>query len=311
MPRRLVGAVCLCATLAPAKPEGDEPCPLSATSPGPEELLRFSHALRRDGRLSTSAACYERLSGLHPRFADGWYELGLARHEQGRLDDALSALEQGLRLRPLADGRMASYALLLQEAGRMSEARGAYHRALARSPLDADARYNLGLLEESAGDHEAALRAYRAALALDPPDEARLHNNIGGILAATGQLDAAVAAYQEALDAEPALADGWYNLGSARLAQARHAEAEVALARALRLAPAHAKAVRKLELTRASALVPWQSREEAEHDRTQRESAERACAASVHADAAARTECVAAREKRARAERLADGPAAI
>ena len=222
-------------------------CPSTAQA-GTTELLRFGHALRRENRLAEAAACYRLLSEMHPQFADGWFELGLAQQELGELAAAAAALKAGLRLQPAADGRLSAYAALLQSMGRTDEARSAYRRAIARSPADSDAHFNLGTVEELVGEHAAALASYRTALELDPPDEARVHNNIGGVLSVMGDLRASAAAYAEAVEADPGLADAWYNLGNVMFAQGSHTQAETHLQRALRLAPAHSKVSRSLRV---------------------------------------------------------------
>mgnify|MGYP001219588502 CR=1 FL=1 len=51
-------------------------------------LLRFSHALRGDGRLDEALACHARVTALHPRRADGWFDLGLAEQARGDLGAA-------------------------------------------------------------------------------------------------------------------------------------------------------------------------------------------------------------------------------
>ena len=87
------------------------------------ELLRFAHALRRDGRLEEATACYQWLTEIHPRFGDGWFELGLAEQALGHMTTATAAFEAGLRVQPSADGRLGSYATILQVLVRTSRAR--------------------------------------------------------------------------------------------------------------------------------------------------------------------------------------------
>ena len=77
-------------------------------SAGATELLRFAHALRRDGRLQEALECYQRLTEVHPRFADGWYELGLARQDRGvrtperQAQSVRSSAASGLAQPPMA-----------------------------------------------------------------------------------------------------------------------------------------------------------------------------------------------------------------
>lgn len=235
-----------------------------ASLPGPEELVRFGHALQRDGRPSEALDTYARATSLHPLFATGWLELALAQHASGNTADALRAFERSRGLDPALRGLQSAYGVSLQAVGRVGEAAAAYRMAIARSPSDAEAHFNLGTALEADGELEAALRSYRRALDLEPPDEARVHNNIGGVLSARGELDASLSAYREAVEAEPAFADGWYNLGNLLLGMTRNSEAEATLLRALRLQPLHSKAGRKLQQLAASAAELEAARVESE-----------------------------------------------
>ena len=243
-----------------------------------KKLLRFAHALRRDGRLQEAIECYQRLTEVHPRFADGWYELGLARQDLGvQTAGSIRAFERGLRLSPAAEGRLCAYGVLLQAAGRMPEATHAYQTAIKRRPDEHEAHFNLGTVREADGDLDAALLSYRRALALDPPDEARIQNNIGGVLSALGRWEQSAAAYAEAVESDPGFADGWYNLANVHLAQGRHSKAESHLLTALRISPAHPRAARKLNQVRADAIVPLQARFEAEYQLQMVDAAAKAC----------------------------------
>ena len=192
-----------------------------------------------------------------------------------------------------------------QASGRLSEAITTYRRAIARSPSDSDLQYNLGTAEEAAGQHDGALRSYRAALALEPPNEASVLNNIGGVLSALGDLRASTAAYAEAVDADPGLTDGWYNLGNNLLAAGRHAEAARHLLTALRLAPSHPLAHRKLEAARAGGLSHAQATFEVEQQLGQMTEAAEGCRGVADV---AESECIERRIHIARQTQERDGP---
>ena len=266
----------------------------------PRELLRFGNALSFSGRHEEARACHAHSVRLHPGFADSYFELGEAHRALGEDALALRAMETGLKLTPHAAHRHRDHGTMLQGIGRLSEARAAYARALTWSPSDADAYFNLGTAHETSGEYDAALSAYRSALELDPPDEARVHNNLGGVLLAQGHVDKALAAYSEAVDADDNFADGRYNLGNALLVAGRHAEAQSQLRMALKLAPGHPKAERKLEQVRAAATQVKQKEAEAAHELGVVEVAVEACA-----DDGA---CLESRVARARERRDADGP---
>ena len=163
-------------------------CPYAAHA-GPDELVRFGHALQNDGRLDAAAGCYARTTRLHPAFADGWFEHGLVLQSLGGdLATAVRTFETGLRLRPSDAGRLNAHGVMLQTAGRHAEARRAYSRSvrvppglpparrpplarappshprrappqLARAPSNAEAYFNLGTLHEALGAPADALAA--------------------------------------------------------------------------------------------------------------------------------------------------------
>ena len=139
-----------------------------------------------------------------------------------------------------------------------------------------------------------------AALALDPPDEASVHNNIGGVLSAQGQFEPALEAYSEAVEADPEFADGWYNLGNLLLGLSRGEEAERHLRRALRFAPAHAKVPRKLEQLYAQKAKVVMEQAEAEQKLRTLERATDVCGSEAA--------CVQAQVKQADSLRDSDGP---
>ena len=109
-------------------------CPYAAHA-GPDELVRFGHALQNDGRLDAAAGCYARTTRLHPAFADGWFEHGLVLQSLGGdLATAVRTFETGLRLRPSDAGRLNAHGVMLQTAGRHAEARRAYSRSVRVPP---------------------------------------------------------------------------------------------------------------------------------------------------------------------------------
>nr|AHZ45649.1 serine/threonine protein kinase [uncultured bacterium] len=82
----------------------------------------------------------------------------------------------------------------LHEKGRMDEAIRAYREAIRLDPRDAATHFNLALALKAKGQLDEAIAAYREAIRLDPRDAAA-HNNLGVALKARGQLDEAIAAY--------------------------------------------------------------------------------------------------------------------
>ena len=121
---------------------GRSECPYAAHA-GPDELVRFGHALQNEGRLDAAAGCYARTTRLHPAFADGWFEHGLVLQSLGDLAAAVRTFDAGLRLRPSDAGRLNAHGVMLQTAGRHAEARRAYSRSVRVPPGLPPARRSL------------------------------------------------------------------------------------------------------------------------------------------------------------------------
>jgi tetratricopeptide (TPR) repeat protein len=94
----------------------------------------------------------------------------------------------------------------------------------------------MGQAFQEEGRFAEALAWYRRGLELDPK-LARLHVNLGSLLAEEEKYDAAVAEYETALRLEPGYAEAHNGLGWVRHEQGRYEEAEALYLAALRLKP--------------------------------------------------------------------------
>ena len=85
-----------------------------------------------------------------------------------------------------------------------------YHvRLIDLGERSAEVLYNAGLMYEKAGQSEKAMRLYRDALAQQAEmPEALL--NLGRLLESAGKSDEARSCWSKALEAEPALAQGYF-----------------------------------------------------------------------------------------------------
>jgi tetratricopeptide (TPR) repeat protein len=113
----------------------------------------------------------------------------------GRLDEALSACEAALRLRPDFAEAHTHRGNVLGDMGRLGEAVSAYEAALRLRPDFAEAHRNRGNALRVMGRLDEALSACEAALRLRP-DFAEAHNNRGNVLGDMVRLDEALAAYE-------------------------------------------------------------------------------------------------------------------
>jgi tetratricopeptide (TPR) repeat protein len=110
-------------------------------------------------------------------------------------------------------------------------------RAYDLAPGNAETNFALGNLRHAEGDANAAKRFYEAALKADPKHKGAL-NNLGVVALDQNSPAIAVEYFRRSLDLQPQNAKTEYLLAQALLTLGDRPQAEAALARALKLAPA-------------------------------------------------------------------------
>jgi tetratricopeptide (TPR) repeat protein len=204
-------------------------------------------------------------SGARGARVDGMSYLGLGRayEEQGRLDRAVEAYREALKLEP--DYLMARFNLgtVLGRMRRYPEAIAELRRALV-TPRDlmrgetegtvASIHNNLanvllesGALAEAVEHYQAAIKLYGSDVEGDTAFNAQF--NLGRALDALGRPAEAVDAFEAALRADPDNPNALHGLGRALSRQGRYGEALVPLRRCLRLKPDHVGALDSLSKT--------------------------------------------------------------
>jgi SAM-dependent methyltransferase len=98
----------------------------------------------------------------------GAFEMALAAHREGRLDEAERLYRDALAAAPDNGPACNNLGILLATGGRPEEAVVLFRRATAIDPAAADAWANLGQASESAGQPTEALAAWQRAAALAP-----------------------------------------------------------------------------------------------------------------------------------------------
>ena len=109
-------------------------------------------------------------------------------------------------------------------------------KAVAREPQNARLRNSLGILLADSGDVPGAIDAFATATRLDP-GYARAWNNLGNALSSAGRAADAASAVRRAVAAQPDYALAWSNLGAILLDSGDLPEARDAYRRALALKP--------------------------------------------------------------------------
>lgn len=169
----------------------------------------------------------------------------LAALRLGTPDRAIPHLEALLAIRPDDYASRVNLAQALLETGQKDEAlkivEGASEPELARIN---------GYIHQLDEDLDLAIAAYRRAIAADPADLASW-NNLGNILAQTGEFDGAINAFEHAISIAPADVAIYLNLADV-LSQAERNDARLkTLLDAQRIAPEHQRVLIELGVTYA------------------------------------------------------------
>jgi tetratricopeptide (TPR) repeat protein len=194
------------------------------------------------------SAVYHGLITLYTRILENnpgcWmahYNLGIALHDHGETDEAMSHYRQAIELRPGYAEAHYNLGRLLAERGEFNDAISHYEAVLATNPADVEARNNLGATLFQAGRVDDAIANYQEALAVRP-DYADASCNLADALLAKGDIDGAITHYRTCVAVLPSHADAQYNLASALLRKGRIDEAIMHYEKALELLPENADA---------------------------------------------------------------------
>ncbi|MGA9869509.1 MAG: sulfotransferase [Acetobacteraceae bacterium] len=161
----------------------------------------------------------------------------------GRPLDAISALEQAVRLH--GDDATLHHRLgsVLLGARRIEAADAAFRQALTLDPKLAAAHHGLGIALQLQGRAEPAIAAHRRAIAL-APGLADGHNRLGDLLHSVGDTAGAAEAFQRVYAVSPNTTGGRLARAKALIIANSPEQAEVALRRAVALDPTSAEAAR-------------------------------------------------------------------
>ena len=202
--------------------------------------FNLGSTLLKEGRHEEAIACLREGLRLRPDDAPGYNDLGCELVVVGRAEEALPIFARALELRPAYAEVHNNLGNALRSLGRVDEAVACYERALQLKPAYAEAHNNLGCELAAKGRTTEAIYHLEQAVRLNPGNSTN-HNNLGNALRDAGRTAAAIASYGRALELTPDFAEAHANLGRALMAAGRGPEALERLASAARWAPESAK----------------------------------------------------------------------
>lgn len=191
------------------------------------------------------------------QIADVQVALARSLEKQGETAQAIATYKEALRLDPSRADAGLRLAMLYDKEGKFNESLPLYQKALAGSPGNPDIFCDMGYslyLQRRFGEAEVNLRQ---AIAL-APEHVRAHNNLGLVLAHSGQPEEAVAEFRRAGCTE---ADAQINLAFALTLENNWAEAGRRYEKALAIDSSSAaarKGLRELDsvVTKANQVRP-------------------------------------------------------
>jgi tetratricopeptide (TPR) repeat protein len=155
---------------APAAPPVVAEAPVDA-----QAQAAFDQARRalRAGRIDEAERGFRALADKHPELGGAQANLGLIYRQQGKLPEAVAALEKAVKASPKQPVFHNQLGVTYRHAGQFIKAKDAYERAIALDPNYAAPHLNLGILNDLyLRDNQRALEMYTRYLVLSPSGDA-------------------------------------------------------------------------------------------------------------------------------------------
>ena len=137
---------------------------------------------------------------------------GACLSEIADLDNAISFLEQAIKIKPDYAEAHFNLGVSNQKIGRHQEAIKNYGNALSNNHAYSSAHHNLGLIHLNQDRLEAAIKSFEWAIAYSP-NYAEAHNSLGAAFQEIKRFDDAEGAYEKAVSLNGNYVQAIYNLG--------------------------------------------------------------------------------------------------
>ncbi|MBF2028226.1 MAG: tetratricopeptide repeat protein [Oscillatoriales cyanobacterium C42_A2020_001] len=210
------------------------------------EWTNRGNQLYRLGRFEEALTALNQAIKLNPDLHAAWYERGNVLFALKRPTEALESYDRTILLKPDLYGVWRDRGVLLAVLGKYDAAFGSFDKATELKPDDYVLWYMRGnLLTKNLRDYQGAISSYDRALAINP-NFADAWMGKGKALHEQTRYDLALVAYSQALQFDPNLAVAWILQGQTLNALGRRNEAIASWQRALQLKPNDPEALRLL-----------------------------------------------------------------
>jgi len=162
--------------------------------------------------------------------------LGMAYLHRGSVSDAVSQLNEALKIRPDHSPTRINLAVAMARQEKIHEARGILREVLERNSRDFEALYNLGVILAGEGMFEDAMDHFKRANDIRPGSE-QVNVAMGKIHLAQGRIEEALKYIQNTVRKNPSSWEGHFLLGGIYLRKGDSLNALEEYQKALRLNP--------------------------------------------------------------------------
>jgi predicted O-linked N-acetylglucosamine transferase (SPINDLY family) len=201
-----------------------------------DALVQLGLALHQQGRLDEARDFYRQALQRQPRHFSALHLLGVLAAQSKEPQHAVELIGEALSIEPRSAPAHNNYGNALRELGRREAALRSFDTAIQLNPGYAEAYCNRGLVLAELKRHEAAIESFGRALVLRP-HSAETHMSRGNSLRELGQYEAAIAGYQQAIALKPDYAEAHAARGIALFGLRRYDEAMAGYDAALALKP--------------------------------------------------------------------------
>ncbi|UCC28897.1 MAG: tetratricopeptide repeat protein [Phycisphaerales bacterium] len=207
----------------------------------PRAAENFGTALLGEGKLKQAMTALQDAVRISPRSSSVHNGLGFALVANGRLEEAIESFREAVRLKPTFARAHLNLGNALSDTGRLDEAIEQFRIAVAIRSSYTSARLNLGNALFRQGKVDEAIEQYRTIIRIDP-EHANAWSNLGTTLLNKGGgdpaiVDQAIQAFQRSLRINPDSPSAHNSLGIALATKGKLDEAIEVFRQALWLRP--------------------------------------------------------------------------
>jgi tetratricopeptide (TPR) repeat protein len=166
------------------------------------------------GRMDEAMDHFQKALQINPDDAVACYNVGCVLLQKNKVDEAMDYFQKALQINPDNSEAHNNLGYALLQKDNVDEAMVHFQRALQINPDFEGAHNNLGMVLLQKGNVDEAMVHFQKALQINP-DYAEAHNNLGVVLLQKGNVDEAITHYQKALEIKPDFAEAHYDFGFA------------------------------------------------------------------------------------------------